>query len=347
MQWEQTFDGIKDPIAIVDVDYSVVRANRHFPVLTRHGRIFETHCHRVFSETERPCSGCPVEFALKTRQPQRGQIRRGDQYFDVYSYPIQLNHDSVTTNVINHYVDVTKARELNGRMIQNEKMAAIGHLAGHIAHELNNPLTGIRSLAQVLMAEVPKTGSLHDDILEVEKASERSQKIIENLLAFSRGGTDQKQERIALNDIVRRTLPMLKTAMREHRSEVNLEANDAQVTVEPHLMQQVVFNLVNNACQAMPDIGSISLTTQVEYDSRGDWCVLKVSDTGTGIPQEIIDSIFEPFFTTKEQGRGTGLGLSMSRSVIEKFGGEIEVASTVGQGSTFIVRLPCVKEGPV
>ena len=150
-----------------------------------------------------------------------------------------------------------------------------------------------------------------------------------------------RQGIVSLNEVVRRTLPMLKTAMRDHRSEMLLSEKENEIRVEPHLMQQVVFNLVNNACQAMPDPGTITVETSGEIDPQGRrWSVLKVRDTGVGIPPEIMDSIFEPFFTTKEKGQGTGLGLSMCRSVIEKFGGRIDVESEVGVGTGFTVRLP-------
>jgi signal transduction histidine kinase len=343
VQWESTFDGIKDPIAIIDIDFNVVRANRHFTLSGN--RSYDRTCFKAFSGAESMCRGCPVGQALQTGEPQKGQVRRGSRVFDVLSYPIRLHDDRASTNVINHYVDVTASRELHSRMIQGEKMAAIGLLAGNIAHELNNPLTGIRSLAQVLITEIPQDGTLSGDVKEVEKAAERSQKIIENLLDFSKGETDQKQTRISLNEIVSRTLPMLKTAMREHRSDIVLSEDENEVRVEPHLMQQVVFNLVNNACQAMVDPGQISIETDLVVEPNGaKWCELHVRDTGPGIPVEIIESIFEPFFTTKEKGQGTGLGLSMSQSIIQKFGGEIRVQSKVGEGSQFTVRLPSAKE---
>ena len=337
-QWESTFDGLKDPIAIVDVDYQVVRANRHF-----HGGGLASKCHRIFANSETICRGCPVASALQAGRPQTAQIKREGKVFEVYSYPIRMHGDASTTTVINHYVDVTDARELHGRVVQSEKMAAVGLLAGNIAHELNNPLTGIRSLAQVLLAEIPDGSQLHGDIVEVEKAAARSQKIIENLLDFSKGGGDEKQQQITINEIVTRTLPMLKTAMRDHRSEIHLSEDDIQVRVEPHLMQQVVFNLVNNACQAMKEPGTITIETSVPA-REPSIAELRVSDTGEGIPKEIQEIIFEPFFTTKEEGKGTGLGLSMSQSVIEKFGGEIRVESEKGQGATFIVRLPRVQK---
>ena len=141
LQWETTFDGIKDPIAIVDIDYDVVRANRHYSLNAVNGqpRGFETSCHRVFMGSEVVCRGCPVRSAMETGEPQKGYIKRGTSIFEVMSYPIQLHGDSVPTNVINHYVDVTRARELHGRMVQGEKMAAVGLLAGNIAHEIEQP----------------------------------------------------------------------------------------------------------------------------------------------------------------------------------------------------------------
>jgi two-component system NtrC family sensor kinase len=350
-QWESTFDGLKDPIAIVDIDFQVLRANRYFKEAGTH-ELVHSSCHLLFAASDHVCRGCPVSKALQTGLPQKGQIKRGPLVYDVLSYPIRPQADSVSTNVINHYVDVTAARELHSRMVQSEKMAAIGLLAGNIAHELNNPLTGIRSMAQVLRAEIqatPATATLLDDMSEVEKAAERSQKIIENLLDFSKGETDKNEQEISLNEIVRRTLPMLKTAMREHRSEITLceeGPTGAFVRVEPHLMQQVVFNLVNNGCQSMHDPGTITIETAlVDEESPAlsaprRWFELRIRDTGSGIPPEIIESIFEPFFTTKEEGQGTGLGLSMSQSVIQKFGGEIRVESQIGLGSEFTVRLP-------
>lgn len=340
LQWESTFDGIKDPIAIVDIDYKVVRANRHFSA-----KGFETRCHKLFAGSDEVCRGCPMAEALSTGQPKQGQIKRNGRVYDVLSYPIIIDGDQTSTNVINHYVDVTVARQLHGQVVQNEKMAAIGLLAGNIAHELNNPLTGIRSLAQILISEIKDESPLKSDLREVENAAARSQKIIENLLEFSKGGgLEEREQRIPFNEVVERTLPMLKTAMRDHRTEINLTNELTLVKAEPNLLQQVVFNLVNNACQAMEHAGTVSVQTEIVKSGGKSQVCLKVSDTGSGIPDDIKDSIFEPFFTTKEEGRGTGLGLSMSQSIIQNFGGEIKVVSEVGKGSTFMVYLPLVEK---
>lgn len=328
-RWEKTFDGLRDPIAIVDVDYNVTRANRKFSQSQIHHK-----CHMDFAGRKEICEGCPVQQVLAEGKPATGQVMRGHRLYQVHSYPVLFKEGSKPINVVNQYVDITESRDLYLRMLQSEKMGAIGLLAGNIAHELNNPLTGLRSLSQVLMVEAPDDSTLKADLVEIEKATARSQKIIKNLLDFSKG-EDQPLEKVSLDEIVERTLPMLKSAMRSLRLQVHLGAHSKQVFVEFNLLQQVVFNLVNNACQAMKDSGTLTITTYLV----GQKAILEVQDTGPGIPDDIRSRIFEPFFTTKKEGLGTGLGLSMSKAVIERFGGEISLKE-VSEGSCFVITLP-------
>jgi len=131
-------------------------------------------------------------------------------------------------------------------------------------------------------------------------------------------------------------LPMLKSVLRTHRLDLDLQTADKTVLVEPHLMQQVVFNLINNACQAMKDPGRVKISSH----ARESKIIFTVEDTGPGIPIEIQKRIFEPFFTTKKEGHGTGLGLSMSKSIIEKFQGQIECHNVEGSGACFVITLP-------
>lgn len=332
-RWEKTFDGMRDPIAIVDMDYQVVRSNRKFS-----GKLIQSKCHKSFAHRDTPCDGCPVPSALSTGLPQNGQIEVDGRIYQVHSYPIQLDHGGRTTNVVNQYVDITQARQLYLRMLQTEKMGAIGMLAGNIAHELNNPLTGLRSLAQVMMAEA-KDETLKADLVEIEKAAARSQKIIKNLLDFSKG-ENQPTEDTTIDEVVEKTLPMLKSAMRIHRVDIDLGAA-TDVHVEPNLLQQVVFNIINNACQAMKDPGKLFIRSY----AKGKKVFFEVEDTGPGIPEAVGAKIFEPFFTTKKEGQGTGLGLSMSRSIIEKFGGHIQYRPVTPHGTCFIIELPASSSG--
>ncbi len=304
--WEMTFDGLAEPIAILDLEGTVIRANAHW----------RKEFHDVMSKSS--------------------QMRVGEQLFAIEKYPIRMTEDAPPLSWVVYLRDETRSQKLKSQAVQVEKMSAIGQLAGHIAHELNNPLTGIRSLSQVLLTETAPESQLHLDLQEVEKASERCQGIINNLLDFSKGGLDHSIQTMDLNEITTRTLPFLKSATGRFRSDIQLSADPLLVKVEPHLMQQVIFNLVNNACQAMSEKGEISVHTR----RTTDWAVLEIKDTGPGIADDVRSRIFEPFFTTKVEGEGTGLGLSLSRDFVRQFGGDLECESTVGKGSIFRVRLP-------
>jgi signal transduction histidine kinase len=279
--------------------------------------------------------GFPVREALTTQAGPMGKISVGGKIYEVHAYPIYLGNQEKFFNMIIHYADVTEATNLQSRLVQSEKMSAIGLLAGNIAHELNNPLTGIKSLAQILLTEIPKDSPAYGDLLEVQAAANRSEQIIKNLLEFSSLHGDTV-EAVSVRAIITKTMPFLKTALRYHNSFIDLAEGDDTVVAEPHLLQQVIFNLVNNACQAMGDEGDLFLTSKILPAS----IEIMVRDSGPGVPREIREAIFTPFFTTKEEGKGTGLGLSMSRSIIEKFGGTLTLNEQIEKGSEFVIRLP-------
>ncbi len=305
--WEVTFDELSEPIAILDHDGSVLRSNSHWR----------------------------LDFGNVLTQ-ESPQLRVGPQLYAVEKYPIRMSADAPPISWVVYLRDETRSQKLKSQVVQAEKMSAIGQLAGHIAHELNNPLTGIRSLTQVLLTELPAESQINKDLLEVERASARCQAIINNLLDFSRGGIEHKVEIMDLNEITKRTLPFLKSATGRFRSDIQLSDTELFVKVEPHLMQQVIFNLVNNACQAMAEKGEITVHTR----RLASWAILEVKDTGPGIAEDLKEKIFEPFFTTKAEGEGTGLGLSLSRDFVRQFGGDLEFESSSGHGSTFRVKLP-------
>lgn len=333
-RWEKTFDNLKSPISIIDQEMGVVRSNRQFSVREKRGL-----CHKMFAGHDQMCEGCPVPAVLATGLAQTGIVHANSKIYEVHSYPIHLQSEGFITNLVNIYVDITPQRELQRRLLQNEKMSAVGLLAGNIAHELNNPLTGLRSLAQVLSMQVEAESTMASDLKEIEKASARCQTIIRNLLDFTTPGA-QPQQTTSLDEIVEKTLPFLKSMLRIHRLHTELKAGpNALVSVEPNLIQQAVFNLINNACQAMKKSGTLSLITQ----RLGDEVELCIEDTGGGIPPEIQARIFEAFFTTKSEGQGTGLGLSLSKEIIEKFGGTLRFETEAGVGTKFFLRLPIAK----
>ena len=332
-QWSLTFDSLLDPIVIIDPQFKVIRSNKSFSNTTR------KFCYQSFAGREQMCVGCPVPQALMLKEGYTGKVTQGSQMFEVHAYPIRLNPEEDSQHMIVHYTDITQATKLQGQIIQSEKMAALGLLAGNIAHELNNPLTGIKSLAQILLSEVGEKHVSFSDLGEIEQAAFRSEQVIRNLLDFS-SLQEPKKEVISLREVVQKTLPFLKTTMRYHSTAIELEESDDYIDVEPQLLQQVIFNLVNNACQAMGETGKLTLSSAIDKNI----IEFRVIDTGPGVPVEIREAIFSAFFTTKEEGQGTGLGLSMSRSIVEKFGGRLFLDEAVTQGSEFVIRLPLVRK---
>ncbi|MCB9024996.1 MAG: ATP-binding protein [Bdellovibrionaceae bacterium] len=328
--WEKTFEGISDPVAIVDKEFNLLRGNkkfRQFPKMKK--------CYEVFFDREEACSTCPLSNFNNKEDVTVGQIAGNKNSYEVHSSPIYLYNKTQVAGFANHYIDQTETLGLKSRIIQSEKMAAIGHLAGNIAHELNNPLTGIRSYSQLLIKEMKSESQISQDLLEVEKAAARCQKIITNLLEY----TQVQQEsltNVSLNLVVEKTIPMLKSALYSYNLKIEQKNQTVIVKANEQLLQQVLFNLVLNSTQAMSDRGEIQITVAKD----GKQAILKVKDNGPGIPRDIQDQVFEPFFTTKEKGKGTGLGLSMVKKVVESFAGKIKLISHPQQGTEITLYFP-------
>lgn len=339
-RWEKTFDNLQDPIAIVDMNLAVVRSNRRFTDWEKQGlsqgMLTGGETGAIDPSTRNQSA---VERVFSEGHSESSVLQARGRFFQVHSYPIRLLNEGVVTNVVSIYVDITSQKELQRRVLQNEKMSAIGLLAGNIAHELNNPLTGLRSLAQVLATQESVDETMISDLKEIEKAAGRCQTIIKNLLDFTNQSDSSLQE-TSLDGIVEKTLPFIKSMLRMHRLELRLESGGALIRVEPNLIQQVVFNLMNNGCQAMKKNGTLSLSSRRMELNGASWVELVVGDTGGGIPAEIQTRIFEAFFTTKSEGHGTGLGLALSKEIVEKFGGKISFETEQGLGTRFHVLLP-------
>jgi two-component system NtrC family sensor kinase len=194
-------------------------------------------------------------------------------------------------------------------------------------------------MSQLLVKDPQVPEKTKEDLIEIEKAAVRCQSTVRNLLKFT--NLELMEEDIvetSWKEIVDQTLPLLKMAMRYLNYENDATNTVGLVRVNSHLMGQVVFNLINNACQAMGQSGTLTIRTKIE----GVWSVVEFEDTGIGMSPEQVERIFEPFFTTKEKGVGTGIGLSLAQSIVQRFGGRIEVLSRVGEGSTFQVFMPLV-----
>jgi PAS domain S-box-containing protein len=254
---------------------------------------------------------------------------------------------------IGHFMDVTERKSLEARLLQSQKMEAVGQLAGGIAHDFNNLLSVVLGYAELLGRAL---GPQHRDlgrVDEIRKAAERAAGLTRQLLAFSRKQILQPRM-TDLNAVVADMEAMLRRLIGEHIDLVTAkEPALGSVKVDPGQMEQVIMNLAVNARDAMPGGGKLILeTANVELNDHfcrfhpgfhaGPYVLLAVSDTGHGIPAAALPHIFEPFFTTKEQGEGTGLGLSTAYGIVQQSGGQIAVYSEPGLGTTFKIYLPRV-----
>jgi len=235
--------------------------------------------------------------------------------------------------------DVTARVRLEEQLQHAEKMASVGLLAAGVAHEVNTPLAGISSYAQLLRGQLEESDPRLPLLEKIEKQSFRAAKIINSLLNFSRAsGTEF--DRVDVNKVLLDVLSLVEHQLEGGSIRVRRElaATLPPVRGNENRIQQVFFNLVLNARDAMPSGGWLTLVTYADADT----VVVEVKDTGHGIRREHIRRIYDPFFTTKGIGRGTGLGLSVSYGIVQEHGGAIFVESTPGQGTTFQVALPAL-----
>jgi PAS domain S-box-containing protein len=241
-------------------------------------------------------------------------------------------------------LDLRHRRALEDQILKAQKLAAVGLLAAGIAHEINNPLTGVVGYSKLLLERPNLDPKVREKVEKIAASGERCRKIVEGVLLFSRQQEGGKRRRVELRTLIDRVIGIGEYQWRMHNVRVLREGiSDAAVLADPDQLEQVLLNLLSNAVDAMPRGGTIRLHLASDPDGR---VRLEVSDEGIGIPPEIQGRIFDPFFSTKEIGKGTGLGLAISYGILKDHGGDILVRSKPGQGTTFTLLLPPDKTKP-
>jgi len=239
-----------------------------------------------------------------------------------------------------------KTRQLKGaqeEMLRVERMASIGKLAAVVAHEINNPLAGILTYAKLLKKRLSRGGDGNQENIAmldlVESESRRCGEIVKNMMTFARP-TSMNREPADLNAIIDRCLRLVQHQLKLKNIELHQElAQDLpRVRCDPGQIEQVILALVMNAIDAMPNGGNLTLGSRILADSPD--VQVEVRDDGVGMPKEVLANMFEPFFTTKEHGRGLGLGLAISRNIVERHQGKIAIISEPGHGTAFTITLP-------
>jgi two-component system NtrC family sensor kinase len=232
------------------------------------------------------------------------------------------------------------------KLIQSDRLASLGQLAASVAHEINNPISGVLNLSKLMQRILQDDGippgrveEFRRYLSQVSAETARVGRIVSDLLAFSRRSRPQRSA-ADVNEIVRTTVSLVSHKLQLAGVEVELQLAAAlpRIRCDESQIQQVVMNLVLNAAESIRGGGRVTIVSREAGDRTG--VVLEVRDTGAGIPPELLGRIFDPFFTTKEEGKGVGLGLAVVYGIVQAHGGEIEVESRVGEGSTFRVTLP-------
>ncbi len=244
---------------------------------------------------------------------------------------------------------------LERQLRQAQKMEAVGQLAGGIAHDFNNILAAVMGLADLLVTDLPAGSTSREDALEIRDSARRAAGLTRQLLAFSRKQTLSPRP-LDLNAVITDLERMLRRTLGDDVIlETQLAADVGVVRADPSAIEQVLVNLAINARDAMPDGGTIAISTRRRVVTRpgefedavpGEYVELEVRDDGVGMPPDVSARVFEPFFTTKPAGKGTGLGLAMVYGIVRQTGGHIAVTSTLGAGTAFTIVLPRTSDAP-
>lgn len=238
--------------------------------------------------------------------------------------------------------DLRPLKEMQSQLMQSEKMAGLGRMAAGVAHELNNPLSGIMLYAGLVLERIGSGHAAAEDLRIIVNESERCKQIVGDLLSFSQP-TFGRHQPVNLNDTISQVVNVIGKGADFDGVVVELQFDDGLLPIlgDPGRLKQVVSNILLNAAQAMRGTGKLTVITRLR--AQGNVAEVLFTDTGPGIPEDIQPRIFEPFFTTKSDSGGTGLGLAVVYSIVKESQGTIRVESAAGKGATFILRFPTTR----
>ncbi|MCI5144924.1 MAG: response regulator [Candidatus Electrothrix sp. AR3] len=361
-EWERTFDSVPDLITILNDQHDIIRANKamseklNMPM----DQIVNNKCYRLMHNTDSPPSFCPHSKLLKDHRPYSTEFFNDNFkcYFHIMVTPLYDENDSFIGSV--HIArDITAQREAEAKLRKAEKMEAIGLMAGGVAHDLNNILSGIVSYPEWLLMGLPDDSRLRQPLEIIRQSGERASVVVSDLLTVARG-VAAAREPANLNNLIREYLasPEGKQLQERHAGvsfTPKLEAELMNISCSPIHLKKCIMNLVGNAAEAIGGSGVVTIATRNQFVDlprmtagmiiqAGRYAVVSIRDTGPGIGKADLQHIFEPFYSKKVMGRsGTGLGLAVVWNSVQDHDGGIVVESDP-QGTLFELFFPAISD---
>jgi two-component system, NtrC family, sensor kinase len=349
--WEQLFNAIQDPVLVVRPDGIIIEANNATLQAARKSRnevVGKGIC-KIIHGGRWPHIKCPLEEFLKTCAPKVEETRLPG-LFGEYSFTISpvKELDGQIDKIMLIARELTRDESRKVDSLRTAKLAAIGELAAGVAHEVNNPITGIINFAQILLDNYQLDPTGVDIVQKIIKEGDRIASITHNLLSFSLADSCDR-EPVNPVEIVKESLTLVQHQLRMDgiRIVTDFPQNDFLIVADFSQLQQVLLNLISNSRYALnaryPSYDpKKKLKISCRKKNKGELSVycITVKDYGTGMPQSLLERLFEPFFTTKAPGEGTGLGLSISYGIIKDHGGDLHVNSILDKYTEMIIELP-------
>ncbi|HWB40769.1 MAG TPA: ATP-binding protein [Gemmatimonadales bacterium] len=348
-EWETAFNALTEGIAVVGPTGAVLRANHALAALAEAGEselVGRNFCGTLFGGSDAVDELIRTAYRGQRTPPLVVRMERSQRVLRLTAAPFADQPGRIqaagTRPIVILVEDVTEQRILEAQLIQNDKMASIGQLVSGVAHELNNPLTSIAGLTELLLERAPHPDFPHEHLRVIHDQAERAGRIVRNLLTFARKGVAEKAA-VDLNDVAARTSLLIVYELQHHGIELESVLSPEPVVVlgDRYELQQVLLNLVNNAVHAVSQLETgrprrIRLETSVQQGTA----VLRVCDSGPGVPPHLASYLFTPFFTTKAPGEGTGLGLSLSYGLVKAHGGVLAYEPRAEGGAEFRITMP-------
>lgn len=355
--YKKTFDGISDVVMIQDEDMRILRINQRGRKLLdlSEKQILGKTCHELFHGSPVPCEGCRYD---EWRQEKGSCVweMEHEKISRIFQESTSLLDTESGERVLVLHVarDITEQKQLERKLLQSEKLEAVGTLAGGIAHDFNNILTAILGYTEISRYTEDLSPELDSNLQQIGKAGNRAKELVAQILTFSRKA-DSKCSSLSIGPVIKEALKLLRATIPTTIEVVDeISCSQDLVLADPTGIHRIIMNLCTNSFHAIKnERGTITVSlkelqipvTQVRRETDmppGNYLQLVVSDTGQGMSDTLMDNIFDPFFTTKEKEQGTGMGLSVVHGIVHDCGGTITVDSESGKGATFTILFPVI-----